>query len=101
MYSSDYGGFTNFANPQVRRYNIAIAVAAAKLGVDDILYDYIRRPDGPLDTMAFPGLKGSAERRSRRSWPRPARRCAVQAFLGASVFGIAATHPEDVAQDIR
>ena len=43
-YTVNYGGFGNFANPQVRKYNIAIAVAAAKLGVDDILYDYIRRP---------------------------------------------------------
>ena len=54
-----YGGFTNFANPAVRRYQIAIAVAAAKAGVDDVLYDYVRRPDGPLSTMVFPGLKGT------------------------------------------
>ncbi len=30
-------------------------------GVDEILYDYVRRPDGPLSTMAFPGLKGTPE----------------------------------------
>ena len=59
-YSGGYGGFTNFANEDVRAYNVAVAVAAAKLGVDDILYDYVRRPDGPLDTMVFPGLSGSA-----------------------------------------
>jgi hypothetical protein len=101
MYTSDYGGFTNFANPQVRRYNIAIAAAAAKLGVDDILYDYIRRPDGPIDTMVFPGLKGSAER-SIASFAGETRKALrpYKSFLGASVFGIAATHPEDVAQDI-
>ena len=102
MYASDYGGFTNFANPKVRQYNIAIAVAAAKLGVDDVLYDYIRRPDGPIETMAFPGLKGYARSgRSRRS-PRQTRKALrpYKTFLGASVFGIAATHPEDVAQDI-
>ena len=52
-----YGGFTNFANPAVRRYQIAIAVAAARRGVDDILYDYVRRPDGDISTMAFPGLR--------------------------------------------
>ena len=101
LYASDYGGFTNFADPQVRRYNIAIAVAAAKLGVDDILYDYIRRPDGPIDTMTFPGLKGSAER-SIASFAAETRKALrpYKTFLGASVFGIAATHPEDVAQDI-
>ncbi len=42
-YGSTYGGFTNFANPVVRRYQIDLAVAAAKLGVDDVLYDYVRR----------------------------------------------------------
>ena len=101
MYASDYGGFTNFSDPQVRRYNVAIAVAAAKLGVDDVLYDYIRRPDGPIETMAFPGLKGSAER-SIASFAAETRKALrpYKTFLGASVFGIAATHPEDVAQDI-
>jgi peptidoglycan/xylan/chitin deacetylase (PgdA/CDA1 family) len=101
MYTSAYGGFSNFANPKVRQYNIAIAVAAAKLGVDDILYDYIRRPDGPLDTMNFPGLKVPAER-SIASFAGQTRRALrpYKTFLGASVFGIAATHPEDVAQDI-
>ena len=101
MYTSDYGGFSNFANPQVRQYNIAIAVAAAKLGVDDVLYDYIRRPDGPIDTMTFPGLNTSAER-SIAAFAGETRKALrpYKTFLGASVFGIAATHPEDVAQDI-
>ena len=45
----------------MRRYQIDIAVAAAKAGVDEILYDYVRRPDGPLSTMVFPGLKGTPE----------------------------------------
>ncbi len=96
-----YGGFTNFANPTVRKYNIDVAVAAAKLGVDEILYDYIRRPDGPLDSMVFPGLRTSPERAivdflaaSRAALARS------RVFVGASVFGIAATRPEEVAQDI-
>ncbi|MBA3718118.1 MAG: polysaccharide deacetylase family protein, partial [Actinobacteria bacterium] len=101
LYTSDYGGFGNFANPDVRRYNIAIAVAAAKLGVDDILYDYIRRPDGPIETMVFPGLKGSAEE-SIVSFLAETRKALApyKTFLGASVFGIAATHPEEIAQNI-
>ena len=77
---SGYGGFTNFADPAVRKYNIDIAVEATKAGVNDILYDYIRRPDGPLSTMVFPGLRGGAERsivvvpRRRADGPRPQRR---------------------------
>jgi peptidoglycan/xylan/chitin deacetylase (PgdA/CDA1 family) len=102
----NYGGFGNFADPQVRKYNIAIAVAAAKLGVDDILYDYIRRPDGDLSTMTFPGLKGSdteaAAERSITSFLAETQRALApyHTFLGASVFGIAATYPEQIAQNI-
>ena len=100
-YGSTYGGFTNFANPAVRRYQIAIAVAAAKLGVDDVLYDYVRRPDGPLSTMVFPGLTGTPEA-SIASFLAETRAALkpYKTFLGASVFGVAATRPTEVAQDI-
>jgi hypothetical protein len=96
---SGYGGFTNFANPVVRRYNIDVAVAAARLGVDDVLYDYVRRPDGPRSSMAFPGLRVTPEQsiasflRETRIALRPYR-----TFLGASVFGVAADRPHEVAQ---
>ena len=96
-----YGGFTNFADPVVRKYNIDLAVAAAKLGVDEILYDYVRRPDGPPDSMSFPGLKGTAEK-SIVSFLAETRAAlaGTDVLLGASVFGVAASRPEDVAQDI-
>jgi hypothetical protein len=96
-----YGGFTNFADPVVRDYNIDVAEEAARRGVDDILYDYIRRPDGPLETMSFPRLKGGAQA-SIVSFVAAARRRLepTGAFLGASLFGIAAFRPEEVAQDV-
>ena len=96
-----YGGFTNFANSGVRRYNIDVAVAAARAGVDDVLYDYVRRPDGPLKSMLFPGLQGSPSRaivdflRETRLALRP-----YGTYFGVSVFGVAATRPDEVAQDI-
>jgi hypothetical protein len=96
-----YGGFTNFANPVVRAYNIAIAVAAARAGVDEILYDYVRRPAGPITTMRFRGLNGRPSDaiveflRQTRLALRPYR-----TLLGASVFGVAATRPGQVAQDV-
>jgi peptidoglycan/xylan/chitin deacetylase (PgdA/CDA1 family) len=97
-----YGGFTNFADPAVRRYNIDVAKAAAKAGVDDILYDYIRRPDGPRSTMVFPGLRGSPEASIASFLDESERALRPQGvFLGASVFGVAATRPLEVAQDIR
>jgi hypothetical protein len=96
-----YGGFTNFAHPVVRQYNIDIALEAASLGVDDILYDYVRRPDGAIENLVVPGLEGTPEQ-------------AIAGFLaesdeqlepygvghGASVYGIAATRPTEIAQDI-
>jgi hypothetical protein len=97
-----YGGFTNPFNREVWEYNIALAEEAARLGVDDILYDYVRRPDQFIETMRFPG-QGDAK-------PEDAivgflaesleRVHAAGARLGASVFGIAATRPDEVAQDI-
>ncbi|MGH2684137.1 MAG: putative glycoside hydrolase, partial [Actinomycetota bacterium] len=52
-----YGGFTNIASEEVWDYNIALALEAVDAGVGDILYDYIRRPEGSLAEMHIPGLK--------------------------------------------
>ena len=56
-----YGGFTNFANGRVEAYNTAIAVEGAEAGVDEILWDYVRRPEGDLAQLVFPGLTGTPE----------------------------------------
>src|SRR5437016_6023541 len=37
--------FTNFANAEVKQYNIDLAVEAAKAGFDSVMFDYIRRPE--------------------------------------------------------
>ncbi|MFQ5426483.1 MAG: putative glycoside hydrolase, partial [Gaiellales bacterium] len=96
-----YGGFTNFAHAAVRAYNIDVAEEAAKLGVDDILYDYVRRPDGPVSTMVFPLLEQSPEQAIVRFLSETTERLdPYGTFVGASVFGVAATRPEDVAQEI-
>jgi hypothetical protein len=102
-WSAHYGqyAFTNFANREVRDYNTAIAKEAAELGFDDVLYDYVRRPDGPIGQMSFPGLTTTPEQsiadfmRENRAVLRP-----LGAYLGASVFGIAANSGTDIAQDI-
>jgi hypothetical protein len=53
------GQFTNFADPGVRRYNLDIALDAVNRGVDDILWDDVRRPGGDPAGMVIPGLTGS------------------------------------------
>ncbi|HJU50934.1 MAG TPA: putative glycoside hydrolase [Acidimicrobiia bacterium] len=97
-----YGGYTNPFSPDVWEYNIAIGEEAARLGVDDILYDYVRRPDAFMDRLHFPlqgdltpedAIVGFLEASQPRIHSAGAR-------LGASVFGIAATHPDQIAQPI-
>jgi hypothetical protein len=99
-----YGGFANFANPDVQRYNLDIAEEAAKTGVDEILWDYVRRPEGPLDSMVFPGIASADQDVTSavvdfltkgQSMLRP-----LHTLQGASVFGIAATRPSQVGQDV-
>jgi hypothetical protein len=99
-----YGGFTNYVVPEVRDYNLAIAEEAARAGFDDILWDYVRRPEGDPAEMVVPGLTGTptttgqvitafmAEGQQRL---RP-----LGVHQGASVFGIAATRPENIGQPV-
>lgn len=102
-YGGKYGAysFTNPFSPDVRRYNIALATEAAELGFDDVLYDYVRRPDGNLGSLRFPGRRGTPEA-AIAGFMRETRAAVRErgAFLGASVYGIAATRPTEIAQDI-
>ncbi|WP_228771946.1 putative glycoside hydrolase [Actinokineospora iranica] len=102
-WSGSYGeyAFTNFANPDVISYNIGLATEAAELGFDDILFDYIRRPEGDLAQMKIPGLQVTPEQAITNFLAKSREEVRERgAFLGASVFGIAATRPGPVAQDI-
>jgi len=102
-WSGSYGSipFTNPASSAVRQYNIDLAVEAATLGFDDIMYDYVRRPDGPISQMRFAGLHGSISAQIVRFVHDTAGPVhAAGAFLAAAVFGVSASRPDAVAQDI-
>jgi hypothetical protein len=96
-----YGGFTNFAQAEVQRYNLELALEAADAGVDDILWDYVRRPEGDPATMVIPGLPDTTSNAIvgflATTHAALRERCV---FQGASVFGIAADRPDAVGQDI-
>jgi hypothetical protein len=99
-----YGGFTNPANPEVHRYNLDLALEAADAGVDDIMWDYVRRPEGDPATMVIPGIPGLVDSSSTAvvnflatTHAALRERCVYQ---GAAVFGIAADRPDAVGQDI-
>jgi hypothetical protein len=95
-----YGGFTNIGHPEIHRYNLDIALEAADAGVDDILWDYVRRPEGDPASMVIPGVQSSSDAIVGflgTSGAALRERCVYQ---GASVFGIAADRPDAVGQDI-
>lgn len=97
-----YDGFTNFNHPVVRQYNLDIAAEAAEAGIDDILWDYMRRPEGDLSGMRIPGWDGGDPSPVIVSFLAEAGSMLreAQVFHGVSVFGIAADRGEWVAQDI-
>ena len=98
---ANYGGFSNFADETVRDYNIDVAEEAARGGIDDILYDYVRRPDGALSGFRFPGLKTSPEAAIANFVAETEKRLdRYGTKLGLSVYGIAATRPKEIAQPI-
>jgi hypothetical protein len=72
--------------------------------VDEILWDYVRRPEGPIGSMVFPGIASADENVTSsivefltkgQTMLRP-----LHTLQGASVFGIAATRPSQVGQDV-
>ncbi|HEX5614431.1 MAG TPA: putative glycoside hydrolase [Acidimicrobiia bacterium] len=101
------GVFLSYAQPEVRAYLTELAIEAAEMGVDDIMFDYIRRPDGAIEDMRIPGLTTSPEQgiidflREIRTSLRAADH---DVYLGAAVFGLAAKEPRgarEIAQDVR
>jgi hypothetical protein len=101
LYGYNKHGFSNFANPEVRKYNRDLAVEAVKAGFDDVVYDYVRRPDGKLAGMRFPGLKGDPQDsiasflQETQAQIRP-----LGGSLGAAAFAQASTRPGDTSQNI-
>jgi hypothetical protein len=102
--ANNYGSaaFTNLANADVQQYLTDVSLEAVELGFDEILLDYIRRPEGPLQRSQFPGLVGPSDvavARFVQSLNERLEPLGVE--LGVSVFGISATRPGTIAQDIR
>lgn len=109
---SKYGGFTNVANADVRQYNIDLAMEAVARGVDEILWDYVRRPEGDIAGMVFPGMQQEvpgddlSEKQAVNDSVvsflaeagDPLREACV--YQGASLFGVAARNPDAIGQPV-
>ena len=94
-------GWTNPYDRRVWKYNVDLAVAAAKAGFDEIQFDYVRFPsDGDLSLIRYPGVHPQP-----MSWTIPAfvqyaasRLHPLGAHVSVDVFGLAATHDLGIGQ---
>ena len=94
-------GWTNPYDKRVWAYNVEIAVQAAKLGFDEIQFDYVRFPsDGDLSQIRYPGVHTQSMGwtipmflRYARSRLRP-----LGIRLSVDVFGLSATRDLGIAQ---
>ena len=94
-------GWTNEYDKRVWKYNVDIAVQAAKLGFDEIQFDYVRFPsDGDLSQIRYPGVHAQpmgwtipmfAKYASSRLKPLGVR-------VSVDVFGLSATRNLGIGQ---
>jgi hypothetical protein len=101
MFTGKYAGFSNFANEDVAEYNIGVAEEAAAAGVDHILWDYLRKPDGVEEQFNFVGLDGTPGEAIAEFTRKADERLAPYGIQhGASLYGVSADRPTEVAQDV-
>ena len=94
-------GWSNPYDKRVWDYNVDVAEAAARLGFDEIQFDYVRFPsDGDVDAIVYPGKTSTApgwviaefvHYASKRLKPLGVR-------VSADVFGLSATRDLGIGQ---
>lgn len=93
---NDGTGWTDPRNRAVWAYNIAVAVAAARMGFDEIQFDYVRFPS--INVAALQSIVDSETRREAvRGFLAEARAALLpyNVFVAADVFGYASWDPSD------
>jgi hypothetical protein len=92
---NDGRGWTDPRNKTVWAYNIAVAVAAARNGFDEIQFDYVRFPSVNLGIQ--PTLSSADRREAIRGFLSQARAALLRynVFVAANVFGYASWDPSD------
>jgi hypothetical protein len=94
-------GWVNPYDTRVWDYNVGLAVAAARAGFDEIMFDYVRFPsDGDVDATVYRNERGLKKREaipaflryaSKRLRPHGVR-------VGAAVFGLSAARDLGIGQ---
>ena len=97
--------WTNPYDERVWKYNVDIAVAAAKAGFDEIMFDYVRFPtDGDLSAAVFSGQAQAVEGHDHRRLRSSTRRSRLEPLgtrVSAAVFGLTATRDMGIGQRPR
>ena len=94
-------GWTNPYDRRVWDYNVDVAVAAARSGFDEIMFDYVRFPsDGDVGSAAYRNRGALAKRDAIPAFLRYAAR-RLDPFdvrISAAVFGLAAARDLGIGQ---
>ncbi|MDQ3669794.1 MAG: putative glycoside hydrolase, partial [Actinomycetota bacterium] len=85
-------------------YNVDIAESAARVGFDEIMFDYVRFPsDGNVDSAVFPGKRAEPKARTIADFLAYARSrlSPLGVRVSAAVFGLSATRNLGIGQRPR
>jgi hypothetical protein len=97
-------GGLGWLNPYSRtawKYNVDVAVAAAKAGFDEIQFDYVRFPsDGDLSLIRYPGVHPQPMKATVAAYLKYAasRLHPLGVRVSADVFGLSATQDLGIGQ---
>ncbi len=97
-------GWANEYDPRVWKYNVDIAVAAARSGFDEIQFDYVRFPtDGDLSTIVYPHRRAEPPSTTIDRFFRYAvsRLHPLHVRVSADVFGLSASRDLGIGQTPR
>jgi hypothetical protein len=94
-------GWTNPYDRRVWKYNVDVAVAAARAGFDEIMFDYVRFPsDGDVDGAEYRRQGSLAKREAIPAFLRYAQRRLepYDVRTAAAVFGLSAARDLGIGQ---
>jgi len=94
-------GWANEYDVRVWRYDVDVAVAAARAGFDEIQFDYVRFPsDGDLSQIVYAGERKEPKGDTITRFLRYAagRLPPLHVRVSADLFGLAATHDLGIGQ---
>ena len=94
-------GWTNPYDRRVWKYNVDIAIAAARAGFDEIMFDYVRFPsDGDVDAAVYRNDRSLAKRDAIPAFLRYAKRrlAPYDVRIAAAVFGLSGARDLGIGQ---